>query len=63
VQFGLQFRAEGDGAPKPATGPVVVPTPPPEAKNGEAPDAVAAKPAPGGEKPGEVVSLDSFRKK
>jgi len=63
VQFVLQFRAEGDGVPKPATGPVVVPTPPPEAKNGDAPEPVAAKPAPAGEKPGEVVSLDSFRKK
>jgi len=63
VQFGLQFRAEGDGAPKPATGPVMVPTDPPEASESEAPDPVAAKPAPAGEKPGEVVSLDSFRKK
>ncbi|HKY18962.1 MAG TPA: hypothetical protein VJL82_08505, partial [Rhizomicrobium sp.] len=62
VQFGLQFRAEGDGVPKPATGPVMVPSAPPEAKE-ETPEPVAAKPAPAGEKPGEVVSLDSFRKK
>jgi hypothetical protein len=39
----------------------MVPTNPPEASEGEAPEPVAAKPA--GEKPGEVVSLDSFRKK
>ena len=63
VQFGLQFRAEGDGAPKPATGPVVVPTPPPETKGADAPEPVAGKPGTAGEKPGEVVSLDSFRKK
>lgn len=56
VQFGLQFRSEGEV--KPAAGPVMVPTPPPE---GEAP-ADAALPA--DKTPaGEVVSLDSFRKK
>jgi hypothetical protein len=66
VQFGLQFRAEGDGAPKPATGPVMVPNAPPETSESEA-EAVTGKSA--GEKtgekpgPGEVVSLDSFRKK
>ncbi len=67
VQFGLQFRAEGDAA-RPATGPVMVPTNPPEAET-EAPEPMAVKPAPA-EKPapekpapGEVVSLDSFRKK
>ena len=63
VQFGLQFRAEGDGAPKPATGPVVVPNPPLETKGTDVPEPVAGKPAQAGEKPGEVVSLDSFRKK
>jgi hypothetical protein len=42
-------------------GPVVVPSPPENAT--ETPEPVAPKPAPGGEKPGEVVSLDSFRKK
>jgi hypothetical protein len=68
VQFGLQFRAEGDGAPKPATGPVMVPNNPPEISESE-PEPVAGKPVPVGEKagekasPGEVVSLDSFRKK
>lgn len=60
VQFGLQFRAEGDGVPKPATGPVVVPGPAPETPV-EA-QAEPVKPA-AAEKPGEVVSLDSFRKK
>lgn len=64
VQFGLQFRAEGDGTPKTATGPVMVPNAPEKAQDDDAPEPVAppAKPA---EKPapGEVVSLDSFRKK
>ena len=57
VQFGLQFRAEGDAAPKAATGPVVVPTPAPEPE--PQPEPEPPKPA----APGEVVSLDSFRKK
>jgi uncharacterized protein len=65
VQFGLQFRAEGDGVPKAATGPVMVPDAQPEKVEElepAKPPAVAEKP---GEKlaPGEVVSLDSFRKK
>ncbi|OJT99421.1 MAG: hypothetical protein BGN82_09035 [Alphaproteobacteria bacterium 65-7] len=65
VQFGLQFRAESDGTAKPATGPVMVPSGQPAMAEGEdAPEPVTppAKPA---EKaaPGEVVSLDSFRKK
>lgn len=66
VQFGLQFRAEGDAA-KPATGPVMVPNNPPDKAENESPEP--AKPAPAAEKagekpaPGEVVSLDSFRKK
>jgi hypothetical protein len=54
VQFGLQFQGmddTGEGEQKPAT------LPQPEA--GE-PDAVAEKLPP---QPGEVVSLDSFRKK
>ena len=61
VQFGLQFRAEGEVA-KPATGPVMVPNNPPEKAEEEAPAEPEAKPV---EKPapGEVVSLDSFRKK
>jgi hypothetical protein len=52
VQFGLQFRSEGEPA---KAGPVVVPAPeaPPEPPPPE-------KPQPA---PGEVVSLDSFRKK
>ncbi len=67
VQFGLQFRAEGEAA-KPATGPVMVPATPPEpsAEAEAAPDPVKPAAASGdkaGEKPGEVVSLDSFRKK
>ena len=59
VQFGLQFRAEGETA-KPATGPVMVATPAPEvaAEPQVEPEKTAAA-----EKPGEVVSLDSFRKK
>jgi hypothetical protein len=73
VQFGLQFRDEGDAA-KPATGPVMVPNAPSEPV--EPPEPVALTPAAvtadkptseksAGEKPapGEVVSLDSFRKK
>jgi hypothetical protein len=59
VQFGLQFRgAEGDA--KPGVAPKM-PIPAPEQnrdKGGETPAAPAEKPA-----PGEVVSLDSFRKK
>jgi len=63
VQFGLQFRAEGDAA-KPATGPVMVPTNAPEpVAEAEAPEPAKPAAAPAGEKPGEVVSLDSFRKK
>jgi uncharacterized protein len=56
VQFGLQFRSEGEAA---KAGPMVVPQPvePPA----EAPaDPVPEKPA---APQGEVVSLDSFRKK
>src|ERR1700760_4052872 len=51
VQFGLQFRAEGK-PPKPAPGPVMVPSPAP--KNTAEPEAEEpVKPAP---TPGEVVS-------
>jgi uncharacterized protein len=56
VQFGLQFRSEGEA--KPASGPVMVPTPPPEGEPVAEP-ALPADKTP----PGEVVSLDSFRKK
>jgi uncharacterized protein len=65
VQFGLQFRSDAEGQQqKPASGPVAVPPSPPEA-NADAPEPVGPKPAPAAEKagPGEVVSLDSFRKK
>jgi hypothetical protein len=54
VQFGLQFRSESEQA---KAGPVVVPAPdPPEQPPVPPPDK--AQPA-----QGEVVSLDSFRKK
>ena len=59
VQFGLQFRGETEAKASPA--PVVVPAPLPEEKaQADGPDPVVAP-----EKPqaGEVVSLDSFRKK
>ena len=64
VQFGLQFRTEGD---KPATGPapVAVPAEPAKDATGDAggkAEESAAKP-PEKTAPGEVVSLDSFRKK
>jgi hypothetical protein len=59
VQFGLQFRgSESDAAPGTTA---KLPMPAPEQnreKGGEIPVAPAEKPA-----PGEVVSLDSFRKK
>src|ERR1700742_2748724 len=58
VQFGLQFRSEGEAA-KPATGPVMVPPPVPE----PAAEAEAQPEPPKPAAPGEVVSLDSFRKK
>lgn len=63
VQFGLQFRTDAE-MQKPAPAPVVVPPSPPDAQ-AETPEPVAAKPASASEKagPGEVVSLDSFRKK
>lgn len=67
VQFGLQFRAEGEGTAKPAPAPVMVPAAAPETA-GDAPEPALPKPA-SAEKPaekatpGEVVSLDSFRKK
>jgi hypothetical protein len=64
VQFGLQFRAEGEAA-KPATGPVMVPNSPQDTGESEAPEPAKPAPASASEKPapGEVVSLDSFRKK
>ena len=58
VQFGLQFRSENDAK---ATGPAPVLTPMPASDVAAPPE----EPAPPPEKPqaGEVVSLDSFRKK
>jgi hypothetical protein len=63
VQFGLQFRSENE-TQKSAPAPVAVPSAPPE-PHAEAPEPVGPKPAPAADKagPGEVVSLDSFRKK
>src|SRR5690348_11061624 len=63
VQFGLQFRSDSETQAKPAPAPVVVPPGPPDA-HAETPEPVAPKPAPADKAgPGEVVSLDSFRKK
>jgi hypothetical protein len=65
VQFGLQFRSDAEGQQqKPTPAPVAVPSSPLE-PSAEAPEPVGPKPAPVGDKagPGEVVSLDSFRKK
>lgn len=60
VQFGLQFKAEGDAAALAGTHtPAAAPAAPDEAK-AEGGGAEAEKPAP---TPGEVVSLDAFRKK
>ena len=61
VQFGLQFRTEGE---KPAAGPGPVAVPAGKAEE-EARDEVEEPVAKVPEKaaPGEVVSLDSFRKK
>jgi len=56
VQFGLQFRSESEA--KAASAPMMVPVAPPEAEPPSEP-ALPADKAP----PGEVVSLDSFRKK
>ena len=56
VQFGLQFRGENDAKAQPA--PVMVPVAPEPASAAPEP-ALPAEKSP----PGEVVSLDSFRKK
>jgi hypothetical protein len=61
VQFGLQFRSEAEA--KASTGPVMVPAPTeaaPEKMPEDTPDAAVAPDKPPA---GEVVSLDSFRKK
>jgi len=55
VQFGLQFRSESEPA---KAGPVVVPAPEAPPEQPPAPTPEKAHPA-----QGEVVSLDSFRKK
>jgi hypothetical protein len=60
VQFGLQFREmdeTGDQEQKPAHAPASLPQP---ATDNNPPEPDAEKQAP---QPGEVVSLDSFRKK
>jgi hypothetical protein len=57
VQFGLQFRSEGDAT---KTGPMMVPPAEPVGEPTLQPEPAAEKSAPA---PGEVVSLDSFRKK
>jgi hypothetical protein len=72
VNFGLQFRGEQGGPAKPGSPAQLVSTPPPPAEPGDKPKSEKTerplrvetpqdeKPAP---QPGEVVSLDSFRKK
>ena len=57
VQFGLQFRSEGEAG---KTGPMMVPPAEPVGEPMPQPEPEAEKAAPA---PGEVVSLDSFRKK
>ncbi|HEY5046747.1 MAG TPA: ClpXP protease specificity-enhancing factor SspB [Rhizomicrobium sp.] len=58
VQFGLQFQPEGDEGEKGAdVASVTAALPAPEKPNGD------AKPSEKPVAPGEVVSLDSFRKK
>ena len=61
VQFGLQFRGESDA--KVATSPVMVPAPVGDAPEQAPEDTPDAAVAPDKTTPGEVVSLDSFRKK
>jgi hypothetical protein len=60
VQFGLQFKTEGEAASLPGTAaPAAAPAATDDAKTDEG-EAETEKPAPA---PGEVVSLDAFRKK
>lgn len=61
VQFGLQFRTEGD-KPAAGPGPVAVPAEPAADAGADKTEEPIAKP-PEKSAPGEVVSLDSFRKK
>ena len=69
VQFGLQFRGPEGDAKSGTTTQMTPPLPAPEQNREKASDVVPAKiPEPTAEKPGapqagEVVSLDSFRKK
>src|SRR5579872_1108333 len=59
VQFGLQFRSEGDAK---AAGPAPVMAPPPASDSEPAPAEESAIPPVDKAHAGEVVSLDSFRK-
>ena len=59
VQFGLQFRGEPDEAGEGEHKPAVIPQSEAEQPVPAAAEAAEKQPAP----PGEVVSLDSFRKK
>src|SRR4051812_2192376 len=60
VQFGLQFRSEGDLK---AAGPAPVMAPVPASDSHPEPAPLPPAPPPEKPQPGEVVSLDSFRKK
>ena len=60
VSFGLQFReVDEDGDLKPLSSPAAAPTPLNTSAKAEPPEEPPEKPA----TPGEVVSLDAFRKK
>jgi hypothetical protein len=61
VQFGLQFRGESEAKAQPT--PVVVPAPGAESAGEPAEDTPDPVVAPDKAHAGEVVSLDSFRKK
>jgi hypothetical protein len=59
VQFGLQFRSESELKAAPGPAPVMSPPPPSELEAAAPPPAAPAEKG----QAGEVVSLDSFRKK
>jgi len=61
VQFGLQFRSETDAKAAGGPAPVMTPTPASDMDTGPASEEPAAPPEKA--QAGEVVSLDSFRKK
>jgi hypothetical protein len=63
VQFGLQFRSEAEAKAAATPSPVVVPAPMAESPEKSADDAPDPVVAPDKVPAGEVVSLDSFRKK